>query len=258
MNNYVITAPSWRVMGTSPQSGEDEAAIDKVIRPIIENNDEVPFKIAYSAWEHSMERGIESLLDIITQAIIDRDCNTRASGSSVKQKTSRPEMKETVVLARYEGKYGANVKNVTEDGYPVAAVDDESEYPERGAQLKEMSISHCPPVECNPWDHIYLAQDLNTGVTQKPTGKCIEWRERGVCSRQPNCRFHHVPAIEGTCKDEDYLKYGFCSNHFECPYRHHYDRETFGPRQPALEKYLFERKNRGLSSAGTNLGQRST
>ena len=240
------------VMGTSPQKEEDEAAIDKVIRPILESDVEVSFTIAYNAWEGGPTRDNEDLLEIITKATIDRDYTRLTEALGTKQKTTRPVMK---VLASKEGKYRATLKNVTEDGYPKPGGDNEYEDDETDAHLKEMSINYCPPVECDPWDHIYIAQDLSTGVAQKSTGRCIEWRERGVCSRQPNCRFHHVPAIEGTCKDEDYLKYGFCSNHFECPYRHFYDKDKFGPRQPALEKYLFERKSRGMGSAGAVLGQ---
>ena len=86
--------------------------------------------------------------------------------------------------------------------------------------------------------------DLDTNAHQKEPGRCIEFRERGTCSRMGSCRFKHIPADNEECTDPDYVKYGFCSKHFGCTHRHTYDREKFGPRQAALDNYLAMRRVR--------------
>ena len=92
-----------------------------------------------------------------------------------------------------------------------------------------------------------------SGGRQK--GLCLSMRERGRCSK-PGCPYDHTVKGESVCESQDYQKYGFCSNWYECKCRHPYDERKYGPWEASLAKYR-EMADKGLTPDTANRGRRS-
>ena len=74
------------------------------------------------------------------------------------------------------------------------------------------------------------------GPGGRPRGLCLSMRERGRCNK-PGCPYDHTVKGEKVCEMQDYEKYGFCSNWWECKCRHPYDERKHGPWETSLAKY---------------------
>ena len=70
----------------------------------------------------------------------------------------------------------------------------------------------------------------------KPKGLCLSMRERGRCGKSA-CPYDHTVKGDTVCQMQDYQKYGFCSNWYECKCRHPYDERKYGPWESSLAKY---------------------
>ena len=85
-------------------------------------------------------------------------------------------------------------------------------------------------------------------------GICLSMRERGRCNK-PGCSYDHSIKGETVCQMQDYLKYGFCSDWYECKCRHPYDENKFGPWDSSLAKYR-ELAEKGMTPDTANRGRR--
>ena len=79
-------------------------------------------------------------------------------------------------------------------------------------------------------------------------------RERGRCNK-PGCPYDHTVKGENVCEMQDYEKYGFCSNWYECKCRHPYDERKYGPWETSLAKYR-ELAGKGMTPDTANRGRR--
>ena len=92
------------------------------------------------------------------------------------------------------------------------------------------------------------------GPGGRPRGLCLSMRERGRCNK-PGCPYDHTVKGEKVCEMQDYEKYGFCSNWYECKCQHPYDERKYGPWETSLAKYR-ELASKGMTPDTANRGRR--
>ena len=234
--------------GAPPESEEKKAALDLVIKDVLTDESDPKFKVKYIQWEEN-NGGFKELQDIIKDTIIDLEKETPAKQSKNGTESTAGKGKKEAMLNAMTTGWEGNHKEETR-----TTEDKPEEEPELKQMTKEEGVTE-PKIYCTEcvddpygiWPGIHVIQDLDSNAHQKEPGRCIEFRERGTCSRMGSCRFKHIPADNEQCNDSDYLQYGFCSKHFDCPHRHTYDRIRFGPRQTALDNYLAMRRGRNGS-----------
>jgi len=78
----------------------------------------------------------------------------------------------------------------------------------------------------------------------------LQFRETHQCRNGPNCPYEHK--VKGTekCDNEDFVKYGFCSNWFNCTKLHPYDAIKHGPRETMLVKYREMKRSQAARKYG--------
>ena len=91
-------------------------------------------------------------------------------------------------------------------------------------------------------------EQLNRLAYYKEPGMCISFRESQRCRGGSACPYTHEGATNKICTDEDYIRYGFCSNWYDCKNQHPYDAIKFGPRSIMLEKYREMRRKKQAGS----------
>ena len=91
-------------------------------------------------------------------------------------------------------------------------------------------------------------EQLNPLTYYKEPGMCISFRESQRCRGGPSCPYTHEGATNKVCTNEDYIRYGFCSNWYDCKDQHPYDAIKFGPRSIMLEKYREMRRKKQAAS----------
>ena len=117
-----------------------------------------------------------------------------------------------------------------------------------GYTIPDMMMNYAEEAQTERVHAFINHEQLNPLTYYKEPGMCISFRESQRCRGGPTCPYTHEGATNKICTDEDYIRYGFCSNWYDCKNQHPYDAIKFGPRSIMLEKYREMRRKKQAGS----------